>query len=77
MEEADDIPRSLLHLHGGHHHYQQQQGAMVAPEPSPPTKDSSSTLAQLLKRVSERTRNTGVIGDGRALLAFLLKFTDP
>ncbi|XP_047086664.1 ABC transporter G family member 5-like [Lolium rigidum] len=59
MEEADDIPRSgLLHLHGGHHHYNhhqqpQQQGAMMAPEPSPPTKHSSSTLAQLLKRVND------------------------
>uniref|UniRef100_A0ACD5XEP9 Uncharacterized protein n=1 Tax=Avena sativa TaxID=4498 RepID=A0ACD5XEP9_AVESA len=61
MEEADDIPRSgLLHLHGGHNHYHhhhhhqhQQQGAMMAPEPSPPTKLSSSTLAQLLKRVND------------------------
>ncbi|CAM0872596.1 unnamed protein product [Alopecurus aequalis] len=53
MEEADDIPRSgLLH----YHHQQPQpqpQGAMMAPEPSPPTKHSSSTLAQLLKRVNE------------------------
>ncbi|KQK22254.1 ABC transporter G family member 5 [Brachypodium distachyon] len=58
MEEADDIPRSgLLHLHGGHHHYHHQQpaaqSAMMSPQPSPPTKQSSFTLAQLLKRVNE------------------------
>ncbi|CAL4913880.1 unnamed protein product [Urochloa decumbens] len=57
MEEAEDIPRSgLLHMHHNHqqqpHH--QHSGLLMQPQPSPPaTKQSSYTLAQLLKRVNE------------------------
>lgn len=56
MEDADDIPRSgLLHMHHHqqpppHHHH---SGLLMQPQPSPPAKHSSFTLAQLLKRVNE------------------------
>jgi ABC-type multidrug transport system ATPase subunit len=51
MEEAGDIPRSgLLHMH---HHQPHHSGLLMQPQPSPPAKQSSFTLAQLLKRVNE------------------------
>ncbi|KAF8683742.1 hypothetical protein HU200_044674 [Digitaria exilis] len=56
MEEAEEIPRNgLLHMH--HHHQQphHHSGLLMQPQPSPPapTKQSSFTLAQLLKRVND------------------------
>ncbi|KAG2552794.1 ABC transporter G family member 5-like [Panicum virgatum] len=56
MEEAEDIPRNgLLHVH--HHHQQppppHHSGLLMQPQPPPPAKQSSFTLAQLLKRVNE------------------------
>ncbi|XP_062215998.1 ABC transporter G family member 5-like [Phragmites australis] len=53
MEEAEDIPRNgFLHMH---HHQQQphHSGLLMQPQPSPPTKQTSFTLAQLLKRVND------------------------
>ncbi|CAD6210685.1 unnamed protein product [Miscanthus lutarioriparius] len=51
MEEAGDIPRNgLLHMH---HHQPHHSGLLMQPQPSPPAKQSSFTLAQLLKRVNE------------------------
>ncbi|CAN6301320.1 unnamed protein product [Urochloa humidicola] len=52
MEEAEDIPRNgLLHMH--HPPQQHHSGLLMQPQPSPPAKQSSFTLAQLLKRVNE------------------------
>ncbi|CAL4938834.1 unnamed protein product [Urochloa decumbens] len=55
MEEAEDIPRSgLLHMHHNQPPHHQHSGLLMQPQPSPPaTKQSSYTLAQLLKRVNE------------------------